>query len=364
MVLPRLDGDLTAAPAAAAAATAGGPRPASRDEAAVCVVAAAAGYPGSPRRRATGSSGLVPTAGWPCRSRGHGLPRRHRPRRRRRIPVTAGGRVLGVTGARADSRPRPAPGLRRRGGHPLAGHAGTGRHRRRWTGRPTRRLGSARARDPPLHAAGHGGPLQRRGPARPSGSRSSCWPPRRWAAPGWSRPRRPRRCRARAPKVDAAFVEAVAERERVTDHDVAAFVDVVQEPIGQPEASWIHYGLTSSDVVDTALCATLVRAADLLHRGGRRSVRGPARPGRASSSTSRSPGRTHGMHAEPTTFGAKFALWALQADRDRERLAAARRAGRGREAVGRRRHLLEHRPRGRGRRLPGPRPRPRCRPPR
>ena len=51
---------------------------------------------------------------------------------------------------------------------------------------------------------------------------------------------------------------------RITDHDVAAFVDVVQEAIGQPEGSWIHYGLTSSDVVDTALCATLTRAADLL----------------------------------------------------------------------------------------------------
>ena len=71
-------------------------------------------------------------------------------------------------------------------------------------------------------------------------------------------------CRARAPHVDAAFVEAVAERERTTDHDVAAFVDVVQAAIGQPEGSWIHYGLTSSDVVDTALCATLTRASDLL----------------------------------------------------------------------------------------------------
>ena len=74
-------------------------------------------------------------------------------------------------------------------------------------------------------------------------------------------------CRERAPQVDAAFVEAVAERERVTDHDVAAFVDVVQEAIGQPQGSWIHYGLTSSDVVDTALCATLTRAADLLLDG-------------------------------------------------------------------------------------------------
>ncbi len=71
-------------------------------------------------------------------------------------------------------------------------------------------------------------------------------------------------CRARAPKVDDGFVEAVADRERVTDHDVAAFVDVVQGAIGAPEGSWIHYGLTSSDVVDTALCATLAEAADLL----------------------------------------------------------------------------------------------------
>ena len=70
--------------------------------------------------------------------------------------------------------------------------------------------------------------------------------------------------RARAPEVDAEFVEAVAAREAVTDHDVAAFVDVVQERIGRPAGNWVHYGLTSSDVVDTALCATLTRAADLL----------------------------------------------------------------------------------------------------
>ena len=58
-------------------------------------------------------------------------------------------------------------------------------------------------------------------------------------------------CRAGAPVVDDAFVAAVAERERVTDHDVAAFVDVVQSHLGEP-GRWIHYGLTSSDVVDTA----------------------------------------------------------------------------------------------------------------
>jgi len=131
--------------------------------------------------------------------------------------------------------------------------------------------------------------------------------------------------RARAPKVDGAFVAAVDEREQVTDHDVAAFVDVVQQRIGPPEASWIHYGLTSSDVVDTASCATLTRAADLLLVAADELV---------AALTARAvelidvpvAGRTHGMQAEPTTFGAKFALWALQADRDRRRLRAARSA--------------------------------------
>jgi adenylosuccinate lyase len=130
--------------------------------------------------------------------------------------------------------------------------------------------------------------------------------------------------RKRAPAVTPALVAAVAEREKVTDHDVAAFVDVVQEAVGPPEGSWVHYGLTSSDVVDTAQCALLVQAADLLlealdalvavlkHRAGE-CIDTPLA------------GRTHGMQAEPTTFGAKLALWCLQADRDRQRLRAARR---------------------------------------
>ena len=83
-------------------------------------------------------------------------------------------------------------------------------------------------------------------------------------------------CRAKAPFVDEAFVAAVGERERITDHDVAAFVDVVQSAIGPPAGSWIHYGLTSSDVVDTALCWAMRDAGRLLvapstaHRHGRR----------------------------------------------------------------------------------------------
>jgi adenylosuccinate lyase len=130
--------------------------------------------------------------------------------------------------------------------------------------------------------------------------------------------------RERAPKVDGAFVEAVAERERVTDHDVAAFVDVVQERIAADEGAWVHFGLTSSDVVDTALCVTLGRAGDLLVEASGSLV--AALAGRAVELAAVPvPGRTHGMQAEPTTFGAKFALWALQAERDRERLVAARR---------------------------------------
>jgi adenylosuccinate lyase len=129
--------------------------------------------------------------------------------------------------------------------------------------------------------------------------------------------------RAQAPEVTAELVAAVTEREKVTDHDVAAFVDVVQAAIGEPTGSLVHHGLTSSDVVDTALCSTLTAAADLLIDAAdglvtvlkTRAMEFMATP---------MAGRTHGMHAEPTTFGAKLALWCLQADRDRQRLRSAR----------------------------------------
>jgi len=118
-------------------------------------------------------------------------------------------------------------------------------------------------------------------------------------------------CRAKAPTVDEVFVADVLAREKITDHDVAAFVDVVQERIGAPAGSHIHYGLTSSDVVDTALCATLTRAADLLLADLDAFV--AALKVRAMELLHVPvTGRTHGMHAEPTTFGAKFALWALR----------------------------------------------------
>ncbi|HSL74784.1 MAG TPA: adenylosuccinate lyase [Ilumatobacteraceae bacterium] len=131
-------------------------------------------------------------------------------------------------------------------------------------------------------------------------------------------------CRERAPRTDEAFVQAVLDREAITDHDVAAFVDVVQAAIGPPASSWIHYGLTSSDVVDTALCWALRDAADLLIAAADDLIATLVELALAHRDTVMI-GRTHGVHAEPTTFGAKVALWALQVDRDRARLRAARR---------------------------------------
>jgi adenylosuccinate lyase len=131
--------------------------------------------------------------------------------------------------------------------------------------------------------------------------------------------------RERRPVIDAAFVAAVSEREAVTDHDVAAFVDVVQEAIGAPEGSWVHHGLTSTDVVDTALAATLTKACDLLLEASTGLVEALRRKAVEHASTPML-GRTHGMHAEPTTFGNKMALYCLQADRDRTRLRRAREA--------------------------------------
>ncbi len=130
-------------------------------------------------------------------------------------------------------------------------------------------------------------------------------------------------CRERAPHVDQSFVQAVLDREAVTDHDVAAFVDVVQGAIGAPAGSWIHYGLTSSDVVDTAWCWMLRDACDLLIDASTQLLDVVTALAIRHRDTVMI-GRTHGVHAEPTTFGMKVALWALQIGRDRERLRTAR----------------------------------------
>jgi adenylosuccinate lyase len=129
-------------------------------------------------------------------------------------------------------------------------------------------------------------------------------------------------CRDRAPVVDADFVAEVSERELVTDHDVAAFVDVVQKKIGMPAAAWIHHGLTSSDVVDTAWCWMLRDAATLIDKALVDFYEALVTLANKHRQTAMI-GRTHGIHAEPTTFGAKVALWALQVSRDRERLSLA-----------------------------------------
>ena len=131
--------------------------------------------------------------------------------------------------------------------------------------------------------------------------------------------------RTRRPVIDAAFVAEVDERELITNHDTAAFVDLVQSKIGMPEGAWIHYGLTSSDVVDTALCHTITRAIDIVITEA--IALRDALTVRAKESVDMPiTGRTHGMHAEPTTYGAKFALFALQVQRDIERAKNARTA--------------------------------------
>ena len=130
-------------------------------------------------------------------------------------------------------------------------------------------------------------------------------------------------CRSSAPTVDEGFVASVMAREEITQHDVAAFVDVVQEAIGGTAGPWIHYGLTSTDVVDTGLCWAMRDAADLLLSAIDELIDQLVTTAKTHRETVMI-GRTHGVHAEPTTFGAKVALWALQFDRDRHRLRAAR----------------------------------------
>jgi adenylosuccinate lyase len=127
-------------------------------------------------------------------------------------------------------------------------------------------------------------------------------------------------CRERA----SFTVEAVLERERVTRHDIAAFVDVVAASIGE-EGRWIHSGLTSSDVLDTAFGLQLRASADVLLVRLERLLAVVKRQALAHRDTPII-GRSHGVHAEPTSFGHKLAVWAFELDRDRERLRRAREA--------------------------------------
>ncbi len=116
-------------------------------------------------------------------------------------------------------------------------------------------------------------------------------------------------------------VEDIAAREQVTDHDVAAFVDVLAASAG-PAGRWIHHGLTSSDVLDTALALQLRRVAEIVLPDSRRLVETLAARARQHAHTL-TIGRTHGIHAEPTTFGIKLASYAFEADRNARRLERA-----------------------------------------
>jgi adenylosuccinate lyase len=113
----------------------------------------------------------------------------------------------------------------------------------------------------------------------------------------------------------------VAEIEEKTHHDVAAFVDAVAGELG-PAGRWFHYGLTSSDVVDTALALQIGAAGELVLSEIDRALAAVVKRAEEHRLTL-TIGRTHGVHAEPTTFGLKLAVWAFELDRDRGRLAAA-----------------------------------------
>jgi adenylosuccinate lyase len=138
-----------------------------------------------------------------------------------------------------------------------------------------------------------------------------------WAEQGVVPKSDARECREKA----SFTVEAVEERERTTGHDVAAFVDVVAESIG-PAGRWLHYGLTSYDVVDNALALQLKQAGAIVVEGARAYRDALVRRAREFADTV-CVGRTHGVHAEPTTFGLKLASLAFEADRNLSRLDAA-----------------------------------------
>jgi len=138
-----------------------------------------------------------------------------------------------------------------------------------------------------------------------------------WAAEGVV----PREAAEEARAKASFTVEAVEERERVTDHDVAAFVDVVAASVGE-HGRWIHYGLTSSDVLDTALALQLRRAGEIVLASAR-AYRDALVERALEHRETLCVGRTHGVHAEPTTFGLRLAGFAFEADRNLRRLEEA-----------------------------------------
>jgi adenylosuccinate lyase len=138
-----------------------------------------------------------------------------------------------------------------------------------------------------------------------------------WAAEGRVPTEAAAVCRERA----SFTVDAVLERERITNHDVAAFVDVVSAGVGE-HGRWIHYGLTSSDVLDTALALALTEAGAIILAGATAYRDALVAKAREHAETL-CVGRTHGVHAEPTTFGLRLAGFAFEADRNLDRLRGA-----------------------------------------
>ena len=130
---------------------------------------------------------------------------------------------------------------------------------------------------------------------------------------------------ARTLRSRAAFdILRIEEIEQTTQHDVIAFTTAVAEKAG-PSARWLHFGLTSSDVLDTALALQMRQACDLILKdldAALEAVRGRAEEHRDTPMI----GRTHGVHAEPMTFGVKLALWHAELQRSRARLVRAREA--------------------------------------
>jgi len=122
-------------------------------------------------------------------------------------------------------------------------------------------------------------------------------------------------------RFDIARIDQIEAEVR---HDVIAFTTALAEQIG-PESRYVHLGLTSSDVVDTALAARCVKALDMILKGWA-TLEETLRELALTHRTTLMPGRTHGVHAEPITFGLKCCLWLEEARRDRRRLAAAREA--------------------------------------
>jgi adenylosuccinate lyase len=129
-------------------------------------------------------------------------------------------------------------------------------------------------------------------------------------------------CRAKAGDFSAKDVERIDEIERTTKHDVIAFLTFMEERIG-PSARWLHLGMTSSDVLDTSLAMTMRDALELILQGVKRAQAAVEKRAFEHKRTTMI-GRSHGIHAEPTTFGLKLAIWFDELKRGEARLLRAR----------------------------------------